>query len=98
MLFGNSILYPEMSVHDNLVFALRMAKLSQTEIAARVKETAELLELEPILGKMPDMLSGPEIFRALLGRAVICFSAGCHGFLQRAGAAFLCGQGARAAA
>lgn len=71
MLFGNSVLYPEMSVHDNLVFALRMSKLSQPEIAARVRETAELLELEPLLEKMPDMLSGPETFCALLGRAVI---------------------------
>ena len=36
MLFKNSVLYPGMSVEDNLAFSLRMAKMPAAEIAKRV--------------------------------------------------------------
>lgn len=71
MVFKNSILYPEMSVLDNLSFALRMGKMSQDEIDARVKETAGLLNLDSILEQMPAELTKEETYRVLLGRALV---------------------------
>jgi len=71
MLFKNSILYPDMSVADNLSFALRMAKTAPEEIDRRIKETAELLELGSILEKTSKELTEEETYRALLGRAVM---------------------------
>lgn len=71
MLFKNNVLYQGMNVYDNLVFALRIGKIQQTEIDRRVKETAELLELEPLLERMPEELSEEENYRVLIGRAVI---------------------------
>ena len=45
MLFKNSVLYPGMSVEENLMFSLRMAKMNPAEIERRVEETAKILNL-----------------------------------------------------
>ena len=71
MLFQNGVLYPGMSVEENLTFALSMQRLSQSEIDERLKETVSLLSLESILSSMPDQLTKAETYRALLGRALI---------------------------
>ena len=57
MLFKNSVLYPGMSVEDNLTFSLRMAKMPAAEIAKRVDETVGILKIDGILEKMPEELS-----------------------------------------
>ena len=51
MLFKNSVLYPGMSVEDNLTFSLRMAKMPAAEIAKRVDETVGILKIDGILEK-----------------------------------------------
>ncbi len=71
MVFKNSILYPEMSVSENLSFALRMEKMTQDEIDERVKEAAGLLNLDSILEQMPAELTKEETYRVLLGRALV---------------------------
>lgn len=71
MLFKNSVLYPGMSVEENLSFSLKMAKMPSSEIEKRVKETAELLKLTGILEKMPEELSAADTYRVLLGRALM---------------------------
>ena len=53
MLFKNSVLYPGMSVEDNLTFALRMAKLTPAEIEERIEEITGILNIGKILEKMP---------------------------------------------
>ena len=72
MLFSKTgVLYPGMSVEENLTFALSMQRLSQSEIDERLKETVSLLSLESILSSMPDQLTKAETYWALLGRALI---------------------------
>lgn len=71
MVFKNSVLYPNMSVSDNLSFALRMGKVIQGEIERRIDETAEFLNLKGILEKMPEELTKEETYRVLLGRALM---------------------------
>lgn len=71
MIFRNSILYPNMTVEENLSFALRMAKLGQAEIDRRISEIAGFLKLEKILQKKPEELTVLEQFRVLLGRALM---------------------------
>ncbi|RGD99964.1 ABC transporter ATP-binding protein [Clostridiaceae bacterium AF02-42] len=71
MLFKNSVLYPGMSVEDNLTFSLRMAKMPAAEIARRVDETVGILKIEGILEKMPEELSAADTYRVLLGRALM---------------------------
>ena len=71
MLFKNSVLYPGMSVEDNLTFSLRMAKMPAAEIAKRVDETVGILKIDGILEKMPEELSAADTYRVLLGRALM---------------------------
>ena len=56
MLFKNSVLYPGMSVEDNLAFSLRMAKMPAAEIAKRVDETVGILKIDGILEKFAKYL------------------------------------------
>ena len=53
MVFQNYALYPHMSVFDNMAYALKIRGLSKAEIETRVKETAELLGLGPLLARKP---------------------------------------------
>ena len=71
MLFKNSVLYPGMSVEDNLTFSLRMAKMPAAEITRRVDETVGILKIDGILEKMPEELSAADTYRVLLGRALM---------------------------
>lgn len=71
MAFQEHALYPHLTVYDNLAFGLKLRKVPKAEIAQRVKETAELLGLGPLLARSPGALSGGERQRVALGRAVI---------------------------
>ena len=62
MLFKNSVLYPGMSVEENLMFSLRMAKMNPAEIERRVEETAKILNLGETLDKMPEELSAADTY------------------------------------
>jgi ABC-type sugar transport system ATPase subunit len=71
MVFQDYALYPHMSVRGNLEFPLRMRKLPKAEIDRRVAETAGLLALGDLLGRMPAALSGGQRQRVAMGRAVV---------------------------
>jgi molybdopterin-binding protein len=59
------------SVARNLSYPLRMRRTPASEIAARVAETLELLDLRPFAGAPVDRLSGGEQKRVALGRVLI---------------------------
>ncbi len=71
MVFQNYALYPHMSVRRNLAFPLRMARVSRGEVAQRVEEVAEVLELGDLLDRKPAQLSGGQMQRVAVGRAII---------------------------
>ena len=71
MVFQNYALYPHMTVRDNLAFGLKLRKFMKTEIADRVDEVAELLEIKEFLDRKPKALSGGQRQRVALGRAII---------------------------
>jgi multiple sugar transport system ATP-binding protein len=71
MVFQNYALYPHMSVEQNLAFGLRFRKLPKAEIAARVKNAAEILQIEEYLDKKPRSLSGGQRQRVAMGRAIV---------------------------
>ena len=70
MVFQDYALYPHMSVRQNLGFGLRMRGAPQQEIAAAVKRTAEILQIEPLLERKPKQLSGGQRQRVAIGRAI----------------------------
>ena len=71
MVFQNYALYPHMTVEENIGFSMRLRKRPGDEIAKRVREVANILELEQLLHRLPRELSGGQQQRVAIGRAVI---------------------------
>jgi ABC-type sugar transport system ATPase subunit len=71
MVFQDYALYPHMTVRENLAFPLRMRKLAADERARRVAWAAELLEIGPLLDRLPRALSGGQRQRVAMGRALV---------------------------
>lgn len=71
MVFQNYALYPHMTVADNLDFPLRMLGWPRDRRRQRVAETAELLDLAPLLARKPGQLSGGQRQRVAMGRALV---------------------------
>lgn len=71
MVFQNYALYPNMTVAQNMSFALRNRKVDKAVIAERVKEAARILQLEEYLGRKPAALSGGQRQRVAMGRAIV---------------------------
>jgi multiple sugar transport system ATP-binding protein len=71
MVFQNYALYPQLSVAENMGFALKQAKVPKAERTARVREAARVLDLEPYLDRKPRHLSGGQRQRVAMGRAIV---------------------------
>lgn len=71
MVFQSYALYPQMTVRENMGFALKMAKLPKQEIDSKVTEAASLLGLGPLLDRLPKDLSGGQRQRVAMGRAIV---------------------------
>ncbi|MQQ09780.1 ATP-binding cassette domain-containing protein [Epibacterium sp. SM1979] len=71
MVFQSYALFPHLSVAENIVFGLKVARMQRQERLARLAEVAELLELTPYLDRKPAALSGGQQQRVALGRAVV---------------------------
>jgi len=73
MVFQNFSLYPNMNVRENLSFPLRakILALPAAEIEARVGQAAATLGLSDKLDRRPHELSGGELQRVAIGRALV---------------------------
>jgi ABC-type sugar transport system ATPase subunit len=71
MVFQNYALYPHMTVAENLGFGLKIRGVPPTEIAARVANASQLLGLADLLERRPKQLSGGQMQRVALGRALV---------------------------
>ena len=71
MVFQSYALYPHMTVRQNIAFPLTLAKLGRSEIAAKVEETAKVLDLTEVLDRKPSQLSGGQRQRVAMGRAIV---------------------------
>lgn len=69
--FQSHILYPHLSVYENMAFPLHPRKLSADEIDNRVRDIAQMLHIEHLLMRNPNQLSGGETQRVGLGRAMV---------------------------
>ncbi len=71
--FQQYSLYPTMTVFDNLAFPLRspMRKTPEPEIKQRVQHAAEILRITHLLERKTAKLSGGEMQRVAIGRAIV---------------------------
>jgi ABC-type Fe3+/spermidine/putrescine transport system ATPase subunit len=71
MVFQNHLLFPQMTVAENIGFGLRMRHLPKADIAARVADMLALVHLPDMGPRRPADLSGGQQQRVALARALI---------------------------
>ena len=70
MVFQSYALFPNMTVAQNIGFGLKVAKMPQDQIDARVKEMLALIKLEKLADRYPWQMSGGQQQRVALARAI----------------------------
>ena len=71
MVFQSYALYPHMTVAENMSFALRLAGVPKDERERKVLAAARILGMELLLERKPRELSGGQLQRVALGRAMV---------------------------
>ena len=64
-------LYPHLTAYDNIAFPLRAARETRSVVERRVREVATALRIEALLDKRPSALSGGDMQRVAIGRALV---------------------------
>ena len=70
MVFQNYAVFPHLTVFENIAFGLRMAKMPNDLVKARVEKTAELMHIEQLLKRYSGELSGGQRQRVAVARAL----------------------------
>ena len=71
MVFQSYALYPHMTVADNMAFALKLAGVPKAERLQKVRQAAQILQLDHLLERKPKELSGGQRQRVAIGRAIV---------------------------
>jgi multiple sugar transport system ATP-binding protein len=70
MVFQSYVVFPHMSVFENIAFGLRMQKLDKEKLTQRLESAAELLHIEDLLQRYPSQVSGGQRQRIAVARAI----------------------------
>ena len=71
MVFQSYALYPHMTTYENMAFGLNLAGQGKDAIDKAVRKAAEILELTPLLDRLPKEMSGGQRQRVAIGRAIV---------------------------
>lgn len=71
MVFQGYALFPHLTVAENVAFPLRVRRAPRADIAARVAEALDLVQLTAMAQRMPRQLSGGQQQRVALARALV---------------------------
>jgi spermidine/putrescine transport system ATP-binding protein len=71
MVFQHLGLFPHLSVFENVAFGLRLRRVARAEIARRVAEKLEIVNLQGFGRRYPDELSGGQQQRVAIARALV---------------------------
>jgi len=70
MTFESYALYPHLSVFENIASPLRARRMNGEQVRRRVRAIAELLQIDALLERKPDEVSGGQKQRTALGRTL----------------------------
>jgi spermidine/putrescine transport system ATP-binding protein len=71
MVFQRSALFPHLTVYDNIAFGLRLKKYPESQIEQKVEDALELVRLPGFDARDVTTLSGGEMSRVALARAIV---------------------------
>jgi sn-glycerol 3-phosphate transport system ATP-binding protein len=71
MVFQSYALFPHLTVRENILFGLKVRKVSPGERTARLTEAARMVGLEELLDRKPAQLSGGQRQRVALARSIV---------------------------
>ena len=71
MCFQHYALFPHMNVEDNIAYGLKLRKVPKDERRRRISEILEIVRLEGFEGRRPGQLSGGQMQRIALARALV---------------------------
>ena len=71
LVFQDYAVFPHMTGYENIAFGLRVRGLSEQEIKKKVKEVADLLELQDVLNRKPRDMNMSELQRVALARTIV---------------------------
>ena len=71
MVFQNYALYPQKTIRNNMAFGLRMQGMDTARICECVDQAARMLDIVHLLDRKPGQLSGGQMQRVALGRALV---------------------------
>lgn len=69
--YQDYLLFPHLSVRDNITFGLKARKMKRQEINEALEEISETLNIKHLLNRKPNNLSGGEKQRVAFARAVV---------------------------
>jgi putrescine transport system ATP-binding protein len=70
MMFQSYALFPHLTVWDNIAFGLRRDGMPKPDIASRVEQMLDLVQLKPYAKRKPHQLSGGQQQRVALARSL----------------------------
>ena len=71
MVFQSYALFPHLNIFDNIVYGLKLKKMSKSEIEEKGKNIIELVGLKGMENRYPNQLSGGQQQRVALARALV---------------------------
>jgi multiple sugar transport system ATP-binding protein len=70
MIFQNYAVWPHMTVHDNIAYALKLKRMPKREIERTVQQVAEMTNIAELTQRYPSQLSGGQQQRVAVARAI----------------------------
>jgi ABC-type Fe3+/spermidine/putrescine transport system ATPase subunit len=71
VVFQSYAIFPHLTVRQNIAYGLRARRMAAERIEAKVAEAARMVQMEPLLDRMPAALSGGQQQRVVLARALV---------------------------
>jgi multiple sugar transport system ATP-binding protein len=71
MVLQSFSLYPHMTIYENIAFPLRATRMSKRDVDRSVREIARVLRIADLLDRKPSALSGGDMKRVAIGRALV---------------------------